>query len=164
MAQRLLRPHVWRSSLLLATSAKRFVLCCCLYAPRLLGIPTSGSRSGSSRRGFGRGRRWSGLPGRGTGDRVGSAGYDLGREPVGDGPQCQGIRRYSVDNTLQVDGYAGYSRQAGPDRKGGAPLQLAYCWAHCWRKMREIHDSSGSEIAAEGLLLLSASVPRRSAR
>ena len=70
---------------------------------------------------------------------------------MGDGPQCQGIRRYSVDNTLQVDGYAGYSRQAGPDRKGGAPLQLAYCWAHCWRKMREIHDSSGSEIAAEGL-------------
>ena len=52
---------------------------------------------------------------------------------------------------LQVDGYAGYNRLAGPGRRGGAPLQLAYCWAHCRRKMRKIHDSSGSEIAAEGV-------------
>ena len=55
------------------------------------------------------------------------------------------------DGILQVDGYAGYSRLAGPSRKGGAPLRLAYCWAHCRRRLREIHDSSGSEIAAEGL-------------
>ena len=34
---------------------------------------------------------------------------------------------------------------------GGAPIQLAYCWAHCRRRLREIYDSGGSEIAAEGL-------------
>ena len=28
---------------------------------------------------------------------------------------------------LQVDGYAGYNRLAGPGRRGGAPLQLAFC-------------------------------------
>ena len=55
------------------------------------------------------------------------------------------------DGILQVDGYAGYNRLTGPGRKGGAPLQLAYCWAHCRRRLREIYDSSGSEIAAEGL-------------
>ena len=38
-----------------------------------------------------------------------------------------------------------------PGRRGGAPIQLAYCWAHCRRRRREIYDSSGSEIAAEGL-------------
>ncbi len=52
---------------------------------------------------------------------------------------------------LQVDGYAGYNRLTGLRRKGGAPLRLAYCWAHCRRRLREIYDSSGSEIAAEGL-------------
>ena len=53
---------------------------------------------------------------------------------------------------LQVDGYAGYNRLTLPGRKGGVPIQLAYCWAHSRRKLREIYDSSGSEIAAEGLL------------
>ncbi len=38
-----------------------------------------------------------------------------------------------------------------PGRKGGAPLRLAFCWSHARRRLREIHDSSGSEIAAEGL-------------
>ena len=55
------------------------------------------------------------------------------------------------DGVLQVDGYAGNNRLTGPGRKGGAPLRLAYCWAHCRRRLREIYDSSGSEIAAEGL-------------
>ena len=55
------------------------------------------------------------------------------------------------DGILQVDGYAGYNRLTGRGRKGGAPLQLGYCWAHSRRKLREIYDSSGSEIAAEGL-------------
>ena len=53
------------------------------------------------------------------------------------------------DGILQVDGYAGYNRLTGPGRKGGAPLRLAYCWAHCRRRLREIYDSSGSEIVAE---------------
>ena len=55
------------------------------------------------------------------------------------------------DGILQVDGYAGYNRLTGPDRKGGAPLRLAFCWSHARRRLREIYDSSGSEIAAEGL-------------
>ena len=55
------------------------------------------------------------------------------------------------DGILQVDGYAGYNRLAGPGRKGGAALQLAYCWSDARRRLREIHESSGSEIAAEGL-------------
>ena len=55
------------------------------------------------------------------------------------------------DGILQVDGYAGYNRLTGWGRKGGAPLQLGYCWAHSRRKLREIYVSSGSEIAAEGL-------------
>ena len=55
------------------------------------------------------------------------------------------------DGILQVDGYAGYNRLTGPGRKGGAALRLAFCWSHCRRRLREIHDSSGSEIAAEGL-------------
>ena len=35
--------------------------------------------------------------------------------------------------------------------KGGAPIRLAYCWSHARRRLREIYDSSGSEIAAKGL-------------
>ena len=50
-----------------------------------------------------------------------------------------------------VDGYAGYNRLTGRGCRGGTPLRLAYCWAHCRRRLREIYDSSGSEIAAEGL-------------
>ena len=46
---------------------------------------------------------------------------------------------------------AGYNRLTGPGRKGGAPLRLAFCWNHARRRLREIHDSSGSEIAVEGL-------------
>ncbi len=41
------------------------------------------------------------------------------------------------DGILQVDGYASYNRLAGPSRKDGAPLRLAYCWAHCRRQLRE---------------------------
>jgi transposase len=38
-----------------------------------------------------------------------------------------------------------------PLRKGGAPIRLAHCWAHARRKLKEIFDRDGSEIAAEGL-------------
>ena len=55
------------------------------------------------------------------------------------------------DGTLQIDGYKGYNRLARPTRKGGDPVQFAYCWAHARRKLREVFDSSKSEIAAEGL-------------
>ena len=52
---------------------------------------------------------------------------------------------------LQVDGYAGYDALAEPWRVGGTPLTLAYCWAHARRKLHDIYQKGGSEIAAEGL-------------
>jgi len=55
------------------------------------------------------------------------------------------------DGTLQVDGYTGYNRLTKPSRTGGGPITVAYCWAHARRKLKEIFDRDGSEIAAEGL-------------
>jgi len=55
------------------------------------------------------------------------------------------------DGILQVDGYQGYNRLTKPSRKGGAPIQVAHCWAHARRKLKEVFDRDGSEIAAEGL-------------
>ena len=55
------------------------------------------------------------------------------------------------DGILQVDGYTGYNRLTRPSRKGGEPLRMAYCWAHARRKLKEVFDRDGSEIAAEGL-------------
>ena len=55
------------------------------------------------------------------------------------------------DGILQVDGYTGYDALAGPKRVGGMPLTLAYCWAHSRRKLHDIYQKDGSEIAAEGL-------------
>jgi transposase len=50
---------------------------------------------------------------------------------------------------LQVDGYAGFkSLLTGrpPDE-----IKLAFCWAHCRRGFYEIHQSTGSPLAAEAL-------------
>jgi transposase len=50
---------------------------------------------------------------------------------------------------LQVDGYSGFKRLlAGrpPDQ-----IKLAFCWAHCRRGFYEIHQSTGSPLAAEAL-------------
>ncbi len=55
------------------------------------------------------------------------------------------------DGILQVDGYTGYDALAGPKRVGGMPLTLAYCRAHARRKLHDIYQKDGSEIAAEGL-------------
>lgn len=55
------------------------------------------------------------------------------------------------DGILQIDGYPGYNRLTKPSRKGGAPIAVAHCWAHARRKLKEIFDRDGSEIAAEGL-------------
>ncbi len=55
------------------------------------------------------------------------------------------------NGTLQLDGYAGYNRLTRPSRKCGAPITVAYCWAHARRKLKEVFDRDGSEIAAEGL-------------
>ena len=55
------------------------------------------------------------------------------------------------DGILQIDGYTGYNRLTKPSRKGGAPIRVAHCWAHARRKLKEVYDRDGSEIAAEGL-------------
>lgn len=55
------------------------------------------------------------------------------------------------DGILQLDGYQGYNRLTRPSRKGGSPVTVAHCWSHARRKLREIFDRDGSEIAAEGL-------------
>ncbi len=34
---------------------------------------------------------------------------------------------------------------------GGDPIRVAHCWAHARRKLKEVFDRDGSEIAAEGL-------------
>jgi len=55
------------------------------------------------------------------------------------------------DGILQIDGYTGYNRLTKPSRKGGAPMRVAHCWAHARRKLKEVFERDGSEIAAEGL-------------
>lgn len=55
------------------------------------------------------------------------------------------------NGTLQIDGYTGYNRLTKPSRTGGDPITVAYCWAHARRKLKEVFDRDGSEIAAEGL-------------
>jgi transposase len=50
---------------------------------------------------------------------------------------------------LQVDGYAGFKgllTGRPPDQ-----IRLAFCWAHCRRGFYEIHQSTGSPLAAEAL-------------
>lgn len=55
------------------------------------------------------------------------------------------------DGILQLDGYQGYNRLTRPTRKRGDPVRVAHCWAHARRKLKEVFDRDGSEIAAEGL-------------
>ncbi|MDK3020971.1 IS66 family transposase [Pseudodonghicola flavimaris] len=58
---------------------------------------------------------------------------------------------HGFDGILQLDGYQGYNRLTRPARKGGNPIRVAHCWAHARRKLKEVFDRDGSEIAAEGL-------------
>ena len=55
------------------------------------------------------------------------------------------------DGILQLDGYTGYNRLTRSTRKGGAPIRTAHCWAHARRKLKEVFDRDGSQIAGEGL-------------
>jgi transposase len=53
------------------------------------------------------------------------------------------------EGILQVDGYSGFKGLlAGrpPDQ-----IRLAFCWAHCRRRFYEIHQATGSPLAAEAL-------------
>jgi transposase len=47
---------------------------------------------------------------------------------------------------LQVDGYAGFERLTE-----GGNIALAACWAHTRRKFYDLHEATGSPIAAEAL-------------
>jgi len=51
------------------------------------------------------------------------------------------------DGVLQVDGYAGYHRLARPERRGGAPLRLAWCWSHGRREIIAATPKAGSPVA-----------------
>ena len=70
--------------------------------------------------------------------------------PGRDGQNAETFLR-GFDGILQLDGYQGYNRLTRPSRKGGAPIGVAHCWAHARRKLKEVFDRDGSEIAAEGL-------------
>jgi len=60
------------------------------------------------------------------------------------------------DGTIQVDAYGGYSHLATPKRAGGAPLRLAFCWAHGRRKLIKAKPQKGSPIVDEALLRIAA--------
>jgi transposase len=51
------------------------------------------------------------------------------------------------EGVLQVDGYGGYHRLARAERKGGAPLRLAWCWSHGRREIIAATPKAGSPIA-----------------
>ena len=51
------------------------------------------------------------------------------------------------EGILHVDGYAGYNRLACDRREGGAPLRLAYCWAHARREINRATPKAGSPMA-----------------
>ena len=51
------------------------------------------------------------------------------------------------EGILHVDGYAGYNRLADDRREGGAPLRLAYCWAHARREIIRATPKAGSPVA-----------------
>jgi hypothetical protein len=43
-----------------------------------------------------------------------------------------------------IDAYGSYSHLAKPDRIGGMPLKLAFCWAHGRRKLISAKPKKGS--------------------
>jgi transposase len=52
----------------------------------------------------------------------------------------------SFKGIVQVDGYPGFERLCE-----GSSIKLAACWAHARRKFYEVHQATGSPIAAEAL-------------
>jgi len=55
-----------------------------------------------------------------------------------------------------TDAYGGCSPLAKPDRKGGKPLELAFCRAHGRRKLIAAKPRKGSPIVDEALLRIAA--------
>jgi transposase len=60
------------------------------------------------------------------------------------------------NGTIQVDAYGGYAHLATPDRTGGDPLKLAFCWAHGRRKLIKAKPKKGSPIVDEALVRIAA--------
>jgi transposase len=60
------------------------------------------------------------------------------------------------EGTIQVDAYGGYHRLSKPDRTGGKPLKLAFCWSHGRRKLIEAKPKAGSPIVDEALVRIAA--------
>jgi transposase len=60
------------------------------------------------------------------------------------------------EGTIQVDAYGGYNRLSKPDRAGGKPLKLAFCWSHGRRKLIEAKPKAGSLIVDEALVRIAA--------
>ena len=60
------------------------------------------------------------------------------------------------NGTIQVDAYGGYAQLARPDREGGKPLQLAFCWAHGRRKLIKAAPKKGSPIIDAALVRIAA--------
>jgi len=58
--------------------------------------------------------------------------------------------------TIQVDAYGGYTHLAKPDREGGKPLKLAFCWAHGRRKLIKAMPKKGSPIVDAALVRIAA--------
>src|SRR3954462_8214402 len=50
---------------------------------------------------------------------------------------------------LQVDGYGGFKSLL--ENRPPGEIRLAFCWAHCRRRFYEIHQATGSPLAAEAL-------------
>ena len=50
---------------------------------------------------------------------------------------------------LQVDAFQGFDRLV--EKRGENEVVLAHCWAHCRRKIYDVHKATGSPIAAEAL-------------
>jgi len=55
-----------------------------------------------------------------------------------------------------MDAYGGYNRLSKPDRAGGKPLKLAFCWSHGRRKLIEAKPKAGSPIVDEALVRIAA--------
>jgi len=60
------------------------------------------------------------------------------------------------NGTIQVDAYGGYTHLSKRDRKGGEPLQLAFCWAHGRRRLIKATPKKGSPIVDEALVRIAA--------
>jgi len=55
-----------------------------------------------------------------------------------------------------MDAFGGYNRLSKPDRAGGKPLKLAFCWSHGRRKLIEAKPKAGSPIVDEALVRIAA--------